>query len=83
MLVGTLTLARRALMRLGRPIPANYTHFVLDLPFRSLARMSGGLVDMAMLDSILTAINGHPVKGLRRLIRTCRDHRRSNRTEAN
>lgn len=77
LLVGAITLTRRVLMRANKPIEANYTHFVLDLPFRSVSRMSGGRVNPPMLDALLAAINGHPVKGLRRLIAANRDRRRT------
>ena len=79
-LVGAISLAHRVLIRAGRPIEANYTHFILDLPFRSIARMSGGLVNMAMLDAILQMVNGHLASGLGRLVPATLRHRRSQRT---
>ena len=79
-LVGAIDLAHRLLLRVGRPIQANYTHFILDLPFRSVARMSGGRVDMPMLDAILQMVNGRLLRGLGRLIPAALRHRRSQRT---
>ncbi len=64
------------LMALGRPHAANNTRFVLDLPFRSVARMSGGAVDDDMLDGLLLMVNGRFWRGLRHLITARRAHRR-------
>ncbi|GLK25965.1 glycosyl hydrolase [Microbacterium thalassium] len=55
----------RALMLLGRPHAANNVRFVLDLPFRSVERMSGGRVDADMLDGFLLMVNGRFLRGIR------------------
>lgn len=67
------------LMLLGRPHAANNTRFALDLPFRSVARMSGGLVDEAMLDALLLMVNGRFWHGARRMLSAWRAHRRARR----
>ncbi len=80
LLVGGIGIFYRVLIRLGKPIKANYTHFALDLPFRSIARMSGGRVDVPMLDAILEMANGRFFRGLKNLLTATRRHRRSQPT---
>ncbi|HWQ06995.1 MAG TPA: glycoside hydrolase family 3 C-terminal domain-containing protein, partial [Feifaniaceae bacterium] len=53
-----ILIVRRLFFLHGRPIAANNVMFAMHLPFRSMARMSGGRVDMAMLDGILVMVNG-------------------------
>ena len=42
--------------------------FIYNMPFRALAKMAGGLVDMKMVDDILLLVNGHFWRGMGRLI---------------
>lgn len=56
--------ARGVCFLLGRPIAANNVMFAMHLPFRSMARMSGGKVDLAMIDGILVMVNGRFWPGL-------------------
>lgn len=42
--------------------------FIYNMPFRALAKMAGGLMDMRMVDDIVFLINGHFWCGLGRLI---------------
>ncbi len=42
--------------------------FVYNMPFRAIAKMSGGMVSMEMVDGILTIVNGHLFKGLGKTI---------------
>ncbi|MBP9920436.1 MAG: glycoside hydrolase family 3 protein [Proteiniclasticum sp.] len=65
-----ILMAHKVLMKLKKPIPGNNVLFVLEMPFRSVARMSGGKVDYGMLDSILLMVNGSFFKGLGRLTKT-------------
>ncbi len=60
----------------GKPIDSNNVLFVLGLPFRSVARMSGGKVDMAMLDGLLQMVNGHFFSGLKQYIKARRNKNR-------
>ncbi|GLI26499.1 glycosyl hydrolase [Agromyces rhizosphaerae] len=55
---GLIVATSRTLMRLGRPHAANNVRFALDLPFRSIARMSNGTFDDAMLAGLLQMVNG-------------------------
>lgn len=48
----------------GKPLIANNVLFALGMPFRSVARMSGGKVNMTRLDGLLAMVNGHFFKGL-------------------
>ncbi|WP_318243616.1 glycoside hydrolase family 3 C-terminal domain-containing protein [Oerskovia gallyi] len=74
LLVGLIDASGRLLMALGRPHAANNTRFVLDLPFRSVSRMSAGTVDEAMLDGLLLMVNGRLWRGARRLVPAWRAH---------
>ena len=42
--------------------------FIYNMPFRALAKMAGGFMDMKMVDDILLLVNGHFWRGLGRLI---------------
>ncbi|WP_084125826.1 beta-glucosidase [Demequina sp. NBRC 110054] len=67
------------LMLLRKPLAANNTHFALDLPFRSVARLSGGAADDHMVDGLLLMVNGQFWKGLHRTGTAWRALRRSKR----
>lgn len=43
--------------------------FLYNMPFRAMAKMTGGAVDAAMVDDILMGVNGHFWRGIGRLIR--------------
>ena len=60
------------LRKVGRPIPSNNVLFVMGMPFRSVARMSGGRVNMQQLKGILQMVNGHFVKGIVTYVRNWR-----------
>lgn len=81
LLHGGIVAAGNVLMALGRPHAANNTHFLLDLPFRSVSRMSGGRVDDAMLDGLLVMVNGRFWHGLRLVARARRARRRVERAQ--
>ncbi|WP_062318438.1 glycoside hydrolase family 3 protein [Demequina maris] len=83
LLYRVIDLAYALLMALGRPHAANNTRFVLDLPFRSVARMSGGRVDDAMLDGLLLMVNGRFWRGVRQVLSAWRARRRSERVHSN
>ena len=38
--------------------------FVYNMPFRAMAKMSGGMVSREMVESIVTIANGHFFRGL-------------------
>ena len=42
--------------------------FIYNMPFRALAKMTGGLVSMEMTEGILDAVNGHFFKGIGKII---------------
>lgn len=79
-LYGVIDGTSRLLMRLGRPLAANNTRFALDLPFRSIARLSGGSVNDDMLDGLLVMVNGHFWRGARHFVRAWIARRRTART---
>jgi beta-glucosidase len=42
--------------------------FQYGMPFRAIAKMSGGLADMRMVEGILTIVNGHFFRGLGQVV---------------
>lgn len=54
------------LRKIGKRAAANIIMMsIYHMPFRGIARMTGGAVNMPMLDGILMIVNGHFFKGLR------------------
>lgn len=42
--------------------------FIYNMPFRAIAKMTGGIVSMEMAEGIVDLVNGHLFKGLGRII---------------
>ena len=42
--------------------------FIYNMPFRGIAKMTGGAVSMDMVRGMVTAVNGHVFKGLKQII---------------
>ncbi|MCR5153933.1 MAG: glycoside hydrolase family 3 C-terminal domain-containing protein [Lachnospiraceae bacterium] len=42
--------------------------FVFNMPFRGIAKMTGGAISMDMVDGMLTAVNGHFFRGIGKVI---------------
>ena len=42
--------------------------FIYNMPFRAVAKMTGGAVSMEMVHGIVDAVNGHLFRGLRKII---------------
>lgn len=53
--------------------------FIYNMPLRAIAKMTNGMVSGEMVDAIVTAVNGHFWRGLRRLIRGYFGNRRASR----
>lgn len=53
--------------------------FVYNIPFRAIAKMTGGQVSMEMAEGLLDAVNGHLLRGLRGLAVGYVANRRANR----
>ncbi len=49
-------------------VPDLNSLFQYNMPFRAIAKMTGGMVSMEMADGILVAVNGHFFKGIGRVI---------------
>lgn len=53
--------------------------FVYNIPFRAIAKMTGGRVSAEMVDGVVDACNGHLMRGLRRVaagyVRNARENR--------
>ena len=45
-------------------------HFLLHMPFRGIAKNSGGMASLEMTDAIIEMVNGHFFKGAGHLIRS-------------
>ncbi|MFC4401596.1 beta-glucosidase family protein [Gracilibacillus xinjiangensis] len=61
----TIVFTHHFLWKIGKRSTANIIMMsILNLPFRGIARMTGGIVNMPMLDGILMMVNGHFFKGL-------------------
>lgn len=50
---------------IGRPIAANYARFLLAMPIRNAARMSGGKIDEQALETLVAFLNGEGLSWLR------------------
>ncbi|BCJ97599.1 glycoside hydrolase family 3 C-terminal domain-containing protein [Anaerocolumna chitinilytica] len=58
------------LRKIGKRSTANIIPMsIYHMPFRGIARMTGGVVNMPMLDGILLIVNGQFFKGVRHLLR--------------
>ncbi|WP_231915997.1 glycoside hydrolase family 3 C-terminal domain-containing protein [Microbacterium karelineae] len=68
---------RRALERRGTP-DLN-TLFLLNMPFRAISKMSGGFASPALVDGVLTIINGRALRGLGQVLAAFLRGRRSER----
>ena len=75
LLYNLVRLVRRVCFLLGKPIAGNNVMFAMHLPYRALARMSGGMIDKSMLEGILVMVNGQFWKGLRQTLRAHREKR--------
>ena len=43
--------------------------FIYNMPFRGIAKMTGGMVSMEMAEALLEVVNGHFFRGMKNLIR--------------
>jgi beta-glucosidase len=70
-----IVFAHWALQKAGKRNTANLIMMsVYNMPFRGIARMTGGSVSMAMVDGILLMVNGHFFKGLFKFLKEWRSH---------
>lgn len=53
--------------------------FVYNIPFRAIAKMTGGQVSMEMAEGLLDAVNGHLLRGMHRLVVGYTANRRADR----
>lgn len=42
--------------------------FIYNMPFRGIAKMTGGIVSMEMAEGMVLAVNGHLFKGLKKIV---------------
>lgn len=42
--------------------------FIYNMPFRAIAKMTGGMVSMEMVEGIVTMVNGRFLKGIKKVI---------------
>jgi beta-glucosidase len=65
-----ITFAHWFLLKIGKRSTANLIMMsIYHMPFRGMARMTGGIMNMPMLDGILMMVNGHFFKGLNHLLK--------------
>jgi beta-glucosidase len=66
----TITFSHWFLKKIGKRSTANLIMMsIYHMPFRGVARMTGGVINMPMLDGILMMVNGEFFKGLRHLLK--------------
>ncbi|MGD6942772.1 glycoside hydrolase family 3 C-terminal domain-containing protein [Cytobacillus gottheilii] len=66
----SITFAHWFLKKIGKRSTANLIMMsVYHMPFRGVARMTGGIINMPMLDGILMMVNGQFFKGFSHLLR--------------
>lgn len=53
----------------AKGVPDLNVEFLYNMPFRAIAKMSGGAVSLEMVDAILEVVNGQTMRGLGHLIR--------------
>jgi beta-glucosidase len=64
-----VNLVRNWFFLIHKPVTANNIMFAMNLPYRALTRMTGGAIDLPMLDGILTMANGKFFGGLWQTLR--------------
>lgn len=42
--------------------------FIYNIPFRAIAKMTGGNVSMEMVEGIVAAVNGHFLRGIKKVV---------------
>lgn len=57
--------------------------FQYNIPFRAIAKMTGGMVSMKMVDGIVEVVNGHFRRGMGKVIRGFFANRKANRAYEN
>jgi beta-glucosidase len=65
----SISFAHWFLRKIGKRSTANLIMMsVYHMPFRGVARMTGGIINMPMLDGVLMIVNGQFFKGLKHLL---------------
>ncbi|MDX8045277.1 glycoside hydrolase family 3 C-terminal domain-containing protein [Gracilibacillus sp. S3-1-1] len=72
--------SHRFLQKIGKRETANLIMMsVYHMPFRGIARMTGGVINMPMLDGLLMMVNGQFFKGLRHFLKEQRKLRKESK----
>lgn len=53
--------------------------FIYNIPFRGIAKMTNGMVSMKMAEGMVTAVNGHFFRGLRKIIKEYFENAKANK----
>lgn len=53
--------------------------FIYNMPFRGIAKMTGGMVSREMVDGMVAAVNGHLFRGLKKIIQGYFDNAKANK----
>ena len=57
--------------------------FIYNMPFRGIAKMTGGMVSMEMVEGMVTVVNGHFWKGMKQIVGGFFRNQRANRVYEN
>lgn len=53
--------------------------FIYNMPFRAIAKMTGGMVSMEMVEGIVEMVNGHFFKGMKKTVTGFRKNKKQNK----
>lgn len=77
-----LSFSYKFLKKIGKRELANLIMMsVYHMPFRGVARMTGGVINMPMLDGILMIVNGQSLRGVRHLVKEKKKLARSSKAK--
>lgn len=62
-------MAGRLNKSMKKGVPDLNTMFIYNMPFRGIAKMTGGMCSSEMVDGIMRAVNGHLLSGIRIIVR--------------
>lgn len=57
--------------------------FIYNIPFRAIAKMTGGMVSMEMAEGMVRMVNGHFLKGIRQIIGGAISNKKGNKLYSN
>lgn len=76
---GVIDITHSTLLKMGKPIAANNVIFAQNIPFRGMARMSNGMLDMDMTDGIIMMFDKQFGRGLKHTLSSFRKKRKNDK----